>query len=80
MNATVQMHVKNVLKILAVVGHYADGNFTPVLERLPGKQVFANEKLDTLRLNLQNLVNDIGLLAKAAVEGNLDARTDASNH
>ncbi len=37
-NAAVKMHVDNMLKILGILTSYAEGDFVPVLEKLPGKQ------------------------------------------
>ena len=48
-NGVVKLHVDNILKILGILASYADGDFSPVLEKLPGKQIIANEKMDLLR-------------------------------
>ena len=48
MNEAVGIHVGNILKILDILGSYAEGDFSRVLEKLPGKQIIANEKLDLL--------------------------------
>lgn len=79
-NLGVQMHVDNLLKILNILASYADGDFAPVLEKLPGKQVVANEKMDDLRNNLLGLTEDIGFLASAVVAGQLDARVDPDKY
>jgi len=79
-NEAVHLHVRNILKFLNIVGSYATGDFSPVLERLPGKQVVANERLDLLRRNLMALVADAEMLTKAAVEGKLQTRADATKH
>ena len=79
-NEAVHLHVKNILKILDILGSYAAGDFSPVLERLPGKQVVANERLDLLRNSLLAIVTDAENLVQAAVEGQLQTRADASKH
>ena len=79
-NEAVHLHVRNILKILNIVGSYAAGDFSPVLERLPGKQVVANERMDLVRGNLMALIADAAMLSKAAVEGKLQTRADASKH
>ena len=48
-NQVVKLHVDNILKILGILSSYAEGDFSPVLEKLPGKQIIANEKMDLLR-------------------------------
>ncbi len=75
-NEAVQLHVRNILKILEILAAYAEGDFSPVLERLPGKQVLANERMDLLRNNLRGLIAEINNLSDAAVDGRLDVRAD----
>ncbi len=79
-NAGVKLHVNSILKMLGVLTSYAEGDFEPVLERLPGKQVIANEKLDLLRSNLLRLLTDVESLSAAAVAGELDRRADADGY
>ncbi|NBD35419.1 MAG: HAMP domain-containing protein [Chloroflexi bacterium] len=75
-NEAVQLHVRNILKILDILAAYAEGDFSPRLERLPGKQVLANERLDLLRENLRGLVDEVTLLIEAAAQGQLQVRVD----
>ena len=77
-NDGVQLHVHNILKILSIIVSYAEGDFSPVLEKLPGKQAIANEKMDLLRSNLRELISGVDNLMLAAVEGKLDTRADSS--
>jgi len=79
-NNAVSLHVGSVLKILTILSSYSAGDFSPVLEQLPGKQALANEKLDQLRSHILALIDDCNLLIKAAVEGRLDVRADATKH
>ena len=73
-NASVQLHVTNVLKILTILQGYAQGDLTQQLERLPGKQIIANEILDLLRGNLQGVDQEIQRLIAAVCEGRLCER------
>ncbi|MGD0854207.1 MAG: methyl-accepting chemotaxis protein [Dehalococcoidia bacterium] len=77
-NAALKMHVGNILKILGILTSYAEGDFNQILEKLPGKQIIANEKMDLLRNNLLSLISETGMLTMAAAEGNLDVRGDTS--
>jgi methyl-accepting chemotaxis protein len=77
-NAATAMHVRNLLRVLEILAAYADGDFRPVLERLPGKQAVANERLDLLRANLNAIAAELRALAERAVAGDLSARADAS--
>jgi methyl-accepting chemotaxis protein len=77
-NQAVKLHVNNILKILGILSSYAEGDFSPVLEKLPGKQIIANEKMDLLRENLVKVIGEIKSLAEAVQEGRLNTRGNAS--
>jgi len=79
LNDGLRLHIKNALDILGIVTVYAEGNFEPVLRKLPGKQAIGNEKMDLLRGNLRNLIADFTKLTQSALEGKLTARADASH-
>ena len=78
MNEAVGIHVGNILKILDILGSYAEGDFSRVLEKLPGKQIIANEKLDLLRGNLLNIMKETKTLIAATLEGKLATRGNVS--
>ncbi len=71
-----KLHIGIALKILTILSSYAEGDFSTVLEKLPGKQAVANEKMDLLRGNLLELINETVSLSGAATEGNLAVRGD----
>jgi methyl-accepting chemotaxis protein len=75
-NQAVGIHVRNILTILDIVAAYAEGDFSPVLEQLPGKQAVANERMDLLRENLRALVREVTSLTDAAAQGQLSTRAD----
>lgn len=77
-NDTVQLHVNNILKVLDILAAYAGGDFSQVLERLPGKQIIANEKMDLLRGNLLKVIDEINHLTEAIDEGKLKTRGNAA--
>ncbi len=79
-NESVKVHISAVLAILEVLGAYSQGNFAPILKRFPGKQVIANERMDELRRSLLAVISEFETLSKAAVEGKLATRADASKH
>jgi methyl-accepting chemotaxis protein len=78
-NEGVRLHVNNILKFLNIVGTYAEGDFSPVLEKLPGKQVIANEKMDLLRNNLRRVSKEIINLADAVQKGQVSSRGNADS-
>ena len=73
-NEAAKIHVNNMLKVLTVISSYAEGDFGPVLEKLPGKQALANEKMDLLRNNLLRVSKELRGLSEAALNGNLASR------
>ncbi len=77
-NNAVKLHIDIVLKILAILAAYAEGDFSQTLERLPGKQVIANEKLDLLKDNLIKVVNEVNTLIEAIGNGKLKTRGNAA--
>jgi methyl-accepting chemotaxis protein len=79
-NDMVNGHIAVKKKAMACVAGFAAGNFETPLEKFPGKKAFINENMEVLRSNLKALVADANMLSKAAVEGKLDTRADASKH
>ena len=76
-NETVKIPIDAILTILGILASYAEGDFSPVLEKLPGKQVLANEKMDLLRGNLLKVIGEIKSLTEAVRQGKLQTRGDA---
>ena len=63
---------------MACIAEFARGNFEAPLEQFPGKKAFINDNIEHLRANLKALIADANMLVKAAVEGKLSTRADAS--
>ena len=68
-NEAVKLHVENILKILGILAAYAEGDFSQVLEKLPGKQIIANEKMDLLRGNLLRVIDNMDKLNREQKAG-----------
>ncbi|HPH03007.1 MAG TPA: methyl-accepting chemotaxis protein [Spirochaetota bacterium] len=79
-NRMVFGHITVKKKAMACIKEFGEGNFEAPLEKFPGKKAFINETIEQVRANLKALIADAGLLAKAAVEGKLATRADASKH
>jgi len=77
-DSSVKLHVDTIGEILGVLRAYAGGDFAKTLRRLPGKQAVANEVLDLMRDNLRNVAAEVTGLTRAAVDGKLSVRADAS--
>jgi methyl-accepting chemotaxis protein len=79
-NDMVGGHVSMNKKAIVCVGEFGKGNFEAPLEKFPGKKAFINENIEQVRVNFKALIADFNLLSKAAVEGRLATRADATRH
>jgi len=79
-NDMVKGHISVKKKAMACIAQFAAGNFDAELERFPGKKAFINENVELLRKNSKALIEDAVILSRAAVEGKLSTRADASRH
>ena len=73
-------HIAVKKKAMACIAEFSKGNFEAPLERFPGKKAFINDNIEQLRVNLKALISDANMLSKAAIEGKLATRADASKH
>ena len=67
-------------KVMACLSEFGKGNFDAPIEQFPGKKAFINQTIEQLRQNMKALISDATMLSKAAVEGKLATRADASKH
>ena len=79
-NDMVNGHITVKKKAMACISEFSNGNLEAELEKFPGKKAFINENIERLRAAVKALVVDANLLSKAAVEGKLATRADASKH
>jgi methyl-accepting chemotaxis protein len=79
-NDMVQGHITVKKKAMACISEFSKGNLEAELEKFPGKKAFINENIERLRAAVKALITDADLLVKAAVEGKLATRADASKH
>ncbi len=77
-NKMVSGHISVKKKAMACVAEFSKGNFDAPLEQFPGKKAFINDNLEALRANLKKVSAEVGSLIKAAADGELDRRADAS--
>ncbi len=73
-------HIAVKRKSMACVAEFGKGNFDAPLEKFPGKKAFINDTIEQVRTNLKALIADTATLTKAAVEGRLATRADATRH
>jgi methyl-accepting chemotaxis protein len=79
-NTMVMGHIAVKKKAMACLAEFAKGNFEATLEKFPGKKAFINDTIEQVRTNLKALIADASMLSRAAVEGKLATRADASKH
>ncbi len=79
-NEMVNGHIAVKKKAMACVKEFGEGNFEAPLEKFPGKKAFINDTIEQVRANLKALIADADMLVKAAVEGKLATRADATKH
>jgi methyl-accepting chemotaxis protein len=77
-NTLVQSHIADKLKIVEVVGQYAQGDFSPDMDRLPGKKAAITEAIDKVKNQMLSVNQEIMLLVEAAKLGKLSVRADES--
>jgi methyl-accepting chemotaxis protein len=79
-NEMVFGHIAVKKKAMACVGEFGRGNFDAPLEKFPGKKAFINDTIEKVRENLKGVNEDTIMLVKAALEGRLATRADATKH
>ena len=79
-NTMVMGHIAVKKKAMACLAEFGKGNFEATLEKFPGKKAFINDTFEQVRINLKALIADANMLSRAAVEGKLATRADASKH
>ena len=79
-NQMVAGHIEVKKKAMACIAEFGRGNFEAPLEKFPGKKAFINETIEQVRSNLKSLIADTNSLSKAAIQGALGTRADASRH
>ncbi len=79
-NEMVIGHIDTKKKAMACIGKIVEGDFSAHMETLPGKKVFINEAIESLRSSLQGVGNEVDSMIKSAISGNLSARIDARKY
>jgi methyl-accepting chemotaxis protein len=77
-NELVQSHIAVKMKVVEVVGQYAQGNLSLDMDRLPGKKAQITAAIDEVKKNMLALNQEIFTLVEAAKAGKLATRSDAS--
>jgi methyl-accepting chemotaxis protein-1 (serine sensor receptor) len=75
-NALVANHIQVKLRAIEIMGHYAVGDLSVDMERLPGEKAVITQALDTAKANLGAINAEIKRLAAAAAMGDFSQRGD----
>ena len=77
-NILVKSHIAVKMRVVEIVGKYADGDLTVDMDRLPGKKALITEAIDNVKRNMLSLNQEIMVLVEAAKGGRLATRGNAS--
>ena len=77
-NDMVAGHIAVKKKAMAVVKAIGEGDFDAPLETFPGKKVFINETIETLRANLKSLIDEMNHMSSEHDKGDIDVAIDTS--
>jgi methyl-accepting chemotaxis protein len=72
--------VQETIRLLEVLGEFGRGNFAADIPKMPGKKAIMNESLDTMRNEISSVNDDIQMLVKGALVGDLAIRANASKY
>ncbi|MCE7032921.1 methyl-accepting chemotaxis protein [Lysobacter sp. GX 14042] len=76
-NELVGSHIDLKMRLAEMLARYGTGDFTAILEPLPGEKARLNEVMETARDNLTAISTEIKHLSSAAAAGDFSARGDA---
>ncbi len=71
-NDMVAGHITVKKKAMACVKELGEGNFDAPLDKFPGKKVFINETIETLRANLRGLIAEMKTMSVEHDKGDID--------
>jgi len=77
-NALVAAHIEVKMQLVDVMRHYAVGDLSIDMDRLPGEKAVLTQTMDTVKANLSAINDEIKRLAAAAAAGEFGVRGDAA--
>ena len=79
-NELVRAHIDVQMRMVQVMKVYASGDFSLVMDRLPGERARITEAMDAVRTNLLAVNQEIDMLVQAAARGDFSARGNAAQY
>jgi methyl-accepting chemotaxis protein len=77
-NDLVKSHIALQNRVVGVVQHYAKGDFSVEMDRLPGKKGEITAAVDGVKASLESIQSEIAVLASSAQAGQLSARANVN--
>ncbi|KRG62907.1 chemotaxis protein [Stenotrophomonas humi] len=78
-NAVVAQHIGVKMRVVEVMRHYARGDLSVDMDRLPGEKAAITNAMDSTKASLSAINNEIKRLSGAAAVGDFSQRGDAGN-
>ena len=73
--------IKDTMNVLDILEKVGNGDFDMHIEKLPGKKAVLNKSVDTLKDNLDSVINKVGAMIEAtSVKGDLSFRIDVDEY
>ncbi len=79
-NEAVEIYVDAIKEILNVVSKYSNGDFSVLMRQFPGKQALANDVVNQVKYNIENVVKEVNELSTQMNLGNLDRRAQEEQY
>lgn len=76
-NEMIEVFISDTRNAMDIVNAYGNGDFSKVMERLPGKKEYINNTLDNLKNNLTSLTSEVSSLVLSARNGDLSKRANS---
>jgi len=76
-NEMIEVFIEDTKNAMDVVNAYGMGDFSKVMDQLPGKKSYINNTLDTLKNNLSSLTIEVSSLVLSARNGDLSKRANS---
>ena len=76
-NTLVAQHIGVKMRVVDVMRHYARGDLSVDMDRLPGEKAAITDAMDSTKASLSSINNEIKRLASAAAAGDFSQRGDA---
>lgn len=80
LNAMVRSHIDLNMRTVEVITHYAKGDFSVDMDRLPADKAKITEAIDSVKQTLFDVSREIDELADAGAKGDFSKRADVSKY